>query len=351
MRIEAGEWTEDDLKQFIGQPESFTLEFKESNLCALGTNFARMLSKEISAFANAEGGTIAIGIQENRGRPRIAVDLDEGVDPNEFSLEQLQHVVDFSVRPRLAGIRCHTVPLSGKNGRVAYVISVPKGETAYQASNCVYYTRNGFRNEPMLDHLVRLLMFRGSTATARLEIGNCDILPKDQMDQYRFDVVVVNTGKQTIEDLLLSITISLNNDEVQLWAPTMFVDSEEAIRDELKSVESMLEIGETLDEYKKHEMLQGPGIPFQNGDELRCSFRRIMQLLYHVDSRKIFPQDRLIFPGGKWLIECVPHDVPLYEYQPKLHWTIYLDNAPPCSGEIDLGEQFQQHQELLRDLL
>ena len=351
MKKQPSEWTEDDVMQLIGQPESFTLEFKESQLCKLGTSFARNLAKEVSAFANAEGGTIVIGVKENRGRPRIALELDEGVDPNEFSLEQLQHIVELSIRPKLPGIQCDAIPLSGeRQGRVAYVIAVPRGGTAYQAANHVYYTRNGFRNEPMQDHLVRLLMFRGESSTARLEIGNCDILAKDQFDEYRFDLIVENTGKQTVEDFLISLRITIENEELQLWAPTMFVDSEEAIRDELKSVESMLEIGEDIEDYKKHEMLQGPGIPFQSGDELRCSFRRIMQLLYQVGGKKIFPQDRIIFPGGKWLIEGMPHEVSIETFEPKLHWTIYLDNAPPCSGSIDLGERFLEYQETLQGL-
>ncbi len=341
MNTEPSEWTEADLHNLVGQPESFILEFKPSKLCSPGPTFAKNLSKDISAFANAEGGTIVLGIQENRGRPRIAIGLDEGIDPAEFSQAQLQHAIDFSLRPGLPGIQYHTIPLSGeRDGRVAYVILVPRGDTAYQAGNYLYYSRNGHRNEPMLDHLIRLVMFRESTAVAAVEIGNCEILPNTRQDKYQFDILVVNTGKKTIEDFLLSIKIDIHNDDVQLWAPTMFVDSEEAIRNELKSVEAMLEIGEDIEEYKRHEMLQGPGIPFQSGDELRCSFRRIVQVLYHVDGTKIFPRDRLIFPGGKWLIEGVPHGVPIQVFQPRLQWTLYLDDAAPCSGEIDMGQQF-----------
>ena len=341
MKTHPSEWTEEDLRQLIGQPESLTLEFIASVLCLPGQGFTRMLGKEISAFANSEGGVIVLGIKENRGRPRVALDLDDGIDPAQFSLDQVQHSADFSVRPMLGGIHCHAVPLSGSRaGRVAYVIVVPRGNTAYQSGNYVYYIRNSWRNEPAPNHLVQLLMSRATAATAALELGNCEILTKDNHHQYRFDLVIVNTGKQSIEDFLLSVKITLGSDEPQLWAPTMFVDSEDAIQDELKSVESMLEIGENPDEYRRHEMLQGPGIPFQSGDELRCSFRRIMQLLYQVDNRKIFPQDRVIFPGGKWLVEFVPQHVHLREYQPQIHWTIYLDNAPPCSGVIDMGAAF-----------
>lgn len=342
MDTQRSDWTEADLQHLIGQPKSFTLEFKPSKICSLGTVFSRNLSKDLSAFANAEGGTIVLGIQDNRGRPKTALNLDEGLDPTKFSLEQLQHTIDCGLRPHLPGILCHTVPLSGENaGRVAYVITVPKGETAYQASDNIYYSRNGFRNEPIHDRLIRLLMFRDQTATVALEVGNCEILPHDDQDEYRFDLVIVNTSSRSIEDFLISLKLVIQNDELQLWAPTMFVDNEEDIRNELKSVESMLEIGEDIEEYKRYEILQGPGIPFQSGDELRCSFRRIMQLLYQVDGTKIFPQDRLIFPGGKWLIKGMPHGVPLAAFQPRLHWTIYLDNAAPCTGEIEIGPQFQ----------
>ena len=341
MKTSPTAWTEADVQQFIGQPESFTLEFTASALMTTGANFARGMARNVSAFANAEGGLIIIGMQENRGRPRVALELHEGVTPAEFSLEQLQHLVNFCIRPHLPGIQCHAVPLSdARAGRVAYVVSVPKGDTAYQANDYRYYTRNGSRCDPLEDHLVRLLMLRGQTAAARLEIANRERLLKDNLASYRFDLLITNTGKQTIDDFLLGVRLTLNTDELQLWAPTLFVDSEEAIQDELKSVASMLEIGESIDAYKRHEMLHGPGIPFQPGDELRASFRRTMQLLYQVDGRKIFPQDRVVFPGGKWLIESVPAATPLAAYQPRMQWTIYLDNALPCIGEIDISAAF-----------
>ena len=343
-------WTEEDLQQLIGQPESFTLEFHESRVRSPGKNFARLLARDISAFANSEGGSIVLGVRESRGRPRLALEGDEGIDPKLLSLDQLRYLAEISVRPAMQGIQCQAIPLSGeRTGRVVYVIVVPKGDTAYQANDYIYYGRNGFRSEPLPDHLVRLIMLRGATATARLEVDHCETLTKDEYDQYRFHLIVVNNGQRSIEDFLLAVSVSVADDTLQLWAPTLFVDNEDEIRNELKSVESMLEIGEDFEEYKRHEMLQGPGIPFQSGDELRCSFRRMMQLLYHVDHKKIFPQDRLIFPGGKWLIESVPHDAAFAAYRPRLRWTIYLDNAFPCAGEIDLGERFQRQQQLLEE--
>ncbi len=345
MNTDFQTWTEEDVLQRIGQPESTTLEFKESKLLSSQNKLLKELSQDISAFANTEGGTIIIGIQEKRSRPRIALEIEGEIDPEQHPLIHLQQMLESSVQPQLQRLTCQSVSFS--DGKAVYVISVPKGHTAHQARDGVYYTRSGFRTRIMPDHLVRLLMLKGSIPRATLSIDNCDIVEKHEQHEYRFDLLVENSGEVSIRDFLLAVSISVNDDMLQLWAPTMFVDNEEAIRNELKSVESMLEIGEDIDEYKKHEILHGPGIPFQSGEVLRCSYRRIMRLLYQIEGRTLFPQDKLIFPGGKWLIEGIPQDVALSDYQPRLTWTIYLDNAPPCTGELNLAAHFQQQQDLI----
>ena len=350
MHVQKNEWTEAHLRVLYGQPESLTLEFIAPQVVQKPTALVRTLSKDISAFANAEGGTIVIGMNATRSRPPVAVERDVGLDPAQLSLEQLQSLASACVSPPLPDLTCCAVPVAdASEARMVYVISVPKGYAAHQANDYVYYTRNGFTTEALPHHLVRLLMLHGSAPHAQLEIGNCDILNKDQHDEYRFDLVVNNIGPTTLRDFLIELRIDINDPGVQMWAPTMFVDDEEAIRDELKSVESMLEIGDSLDEHERHDILHGPGIPFQSGDRLRCSFRRIMQLLYQAEGKQIFPQDRIIFPGGKWLIESIPCDTVLRAYAPLLHWTLYVDNAEPCSGTIDMADPFEAYQQTLSD--
>lgn len=342
-------WTEQEILQLPGQAASLTVEFETSKSIRNLTNLRKRLSRHISAFANAEGGVIVLGIRTKGRKPPVATEL-EGVDPDQLSYEYLEAVVKSCVQPHLPEFTCRTVPLPAPHdGRVLYTISVPKGYTAYQADDYVYYTRTGYSSEAMPDHLVRLLMLRGSAPRATLEIGNCEILSKGQADEYRFDLIVKNTGERTLREVLLELTIAVNDDSLQLWAPTLFVDREEAILDELRSVETMLQIGEDITDYKRHEILHGPGISFHSGENLRCSLQRIMQVLYQVNDKVIFPRDRLIFPGGKWLIEGVPHDSDLRQYAPTLAWTLYVDNALPYSGTLDLAAPFQQQDELFDD--
>jgi hypothetical protein len=141
LRIE----TERDILQLLGQPESIRLEFKRSRLLLENRNdggkIAEALSREVSAFANADGGQIVIGIAERReGKSRVADALDEGIPAEEFGAEWLQQVVESNVSPYLPGIRVRRIRLSGqREGRWAAVIVVPRGATAYQASDKRYY--------------------------------------------------------------------------------------------------------------------------------------------------------------------------------------------------------------------
>ena len=76
------EWERKDLDNLIGQMESMRLEFKSSQIfikkddISVGTD----LSKEISAFANSEGGVIIIGIKESTKSPKKALSISSRVD-------------------------------------------------------------------------------------------------------------------------------------------------------------------------------------------------------------------------------------------------------------------------------
>lgn len=342
----AHEWSEEEIRQLSGHPKSGILELIDAKRAYRKTAFRKTLSRHVSAFANAEGGTIVVGVPTDRSRPPVAVMDEAGLDPERLPVEQVRGMLTACVSPPVPGLTCRVIPLSGpSSGRVAYVISVPAGRTAHQAHDYVYYMRDGASSAPLPHHLLCLLMRRGSLPRAELDIGQREILPKDTDDEYRFELLVRNTGEVTLHDMVLEVRIDVNTPDLNMWAPTMFVDDEDAIRDELKSVESMLEIGDNLDERERHDILHGPGIPFQSGDMLRCSFRRILQLLYQVDGKAIFPRDCLIFPGGKWLIESIPRNTALRAYHPVLHWTLYLPDAPPCSGSINLADTFETHQQ------
>jgi predicted HTH transcriptional regulator len=146
-------WTEADLKELIGQPESIRREFKSGRL--LDSNqegkWVEQLSKEVSAFANTEGGELFLGVEEDKkSKPRVATALDgvlAGIPP-----ERLQQLVEGNVSPYLPGIRVNRVQLPERQGRVVLIIRIPQGSTAYQANDGRYYGRSEFEAKYLPDH-------------------------------------------------------------------------------------------------------------------------------------------------------------------------------------------------------
>lgn len=76
------QWTENDLLRMkrARTQESLYLEFKES--ASLGTKEGKKneLSKDVSVFANSEGGDIVYGVSEVGRIPSRFGDIDGGID-------------------------------------------------------------------------------------------------------------------------------------------------------------------------------------------------------------------------------------------------------------------------------
>jgi hypothetical protein len=167
------EWTESDLLELIQTQaeEHSRLEFKSSG--ALGTSDGKKseVSKDISAFANSSGGVLVYGINESSDEPRRAESLSP-IDPNLFSKEWLEQLINSRIQPRIQGVDLNSVALSSSPGNVAYVLSVPESSTAHQSSDRRYYKRFNFQSIAMEDYEIRQAMNRLSHAAykARLKI-------------------------------------------------------------------------------------------------------------------------------------------------------------------------------------
>lgn len=147
--------TKTDLESLIENSaiENLQLEFKRFKAVdgKLEQKDKDTLGKEIIAMANAEGGSIIIGIDED-GKRCAAKLTDTGLTAAELDGFQLsiQQYLLAKVRPRLYGITYTGVPI--KDDKIAVVISVPKSYSRPHALNDgnkdVFYIRhsNGVTN-------------------------------------------------------------------------------------------------------------------------------------------------------------------------------------------------------------
>ncbi len=344
--METNFFTEQDLQRLIGQYESIRLDFKASALLSQPPpRIVKQLTEDVSAFANTEGGIIVIGIKESKsGRKSVGAEIDEGVDPSQMSPERLEQLIAGNISPSLTGLVVRPIPLTGtKAGRLAYVVIVPKGTTAYQArQEHKYFGRTEFSAVPLEDHVIRLLMNRGRAPHAIVEIGKVSSTladedfrnrqaqlkseqeneefirperikfletPKAESDLYEIDFVIQNDGPITIKDCVLSIAFQ-EPQEATVTSPPHVLGS----RDFQFSANNLTSTQSS-----------GFGVAVESKREM-----------------KLFPGQTMPFPDARIGLN-VPADTVIKEGAwPALNWMLFLNDAPPVCGSFDIGAEIKK---------
>lgn len=158
-------WSLERLQSYIGEEESYQLEFKSSrDLLQQNPNkFFDELSRDVSAFLNSEGGTLIIGIEEatrkDEKRAGKAVDLSEGVPRSQCRGDRLSNAICDRIHPSVSSyVQVYPVTIGQRVGEdlLAFVVKVVRGITAYQAADKRYYARRSFSIDAMDDKDIRL---------------------------------------------------------------------------------------------------------------------------------------------------------------------------------------------------
>ena len=128
--------------------ESIHLDYKGSK--ALSPKERDEIAKDVSAFANSDGGILIYGVEEDKST-HLPVRIDNGVDDSICSREWLENTVTSRITPKVDDVR--VLPLSAGPGRSLYVVSVPKSfRGPHQASDRRFYKRHNFKSEPMEEY-------------------------------------------------------------------------------------------------------------------------------------------------------------------------------------------------------
>ena len=132
----------EELLEIITNGESSKIEFKEEGV------HPNSLAEEIIAFANFEGGTILIGVDDTGTlKGYTKKDLEEFI----------VNVCRNNVRPPLIPV-IEKVMVDGKR---IFTVTVPRGDTAYSTNRGLYYIRVGSTKQtPTQQELLRLFQKR-----------------------------------------------------------------------------------------------------------------------------------------------------------------------------------------------
>ena len=156
MEKEPWLWDIRDVRRLVEskEKESPYLDYKESAALQNADPTKNEISKDVSAFANAGGGTIVYGVREDGHIPQ---EIDDGVDPNTITKEWLEQVIGSRIHRKIEGVRINQVPIdSDSESGIVYVVWVPQSMRApHQASDKKFYKRRNFSSEPMEEYEIR----------------------------------------------------------------------------------------------------------------------------------------------------------------------------------------------------
>ena len=163
-------WDQTRLQQLIDDEveENLHLEYKAADALAKSDGKKREITKDVSAFTNSDGGYIIYGIKEYDILDRKHLpERPDPIDRTQFSKEWLEQVIG-NIRPRVVGLTIHPVNIDSGANNVAYVVEIPQGDTAHQASDYRYYRRYNFESVPMADYEIRMVMGRSTRPELRM---------------------------------------------------------------------------------------------------------------------------------------------------------------------------------------
>lgn len=189
--------------------EGTYLEYKDSR--ALDPGKKEEISKDVSAFANSDGGILIYGVAEDNNLP---TGTDKGIDHQAFDRERLEQIILHNITPRIDGILIVAIPLSSQ--RSIYVVKIPRSARGpHQAGDRKYYKRFNFIATAMADYEINDVRNRRSVVTPLVTI---ELETGKGTAAY---IKLSNIGSQTAQDLTFSWST-----EFQLWidenSPSLF---------------------------------------------------------------------------------------------------------------------------------
>lgn len=136
---------ENDLQNLIDDKvvEDIHLDYKASD--SLNNNDE--ISKDVSAFANSDGGIIIYGIEEDKNSRTFSI---MGVNTKGINQkERLGQIIGSKITPKINGIKINEIKL--KDGNFVYAVEIPKSILA--PHQCIkdkkYYKRYDSQSAPM----------------------------------------------------------------------------------------------------------------------------------------------------------------------------------------------------------
>ena len=312
--------------------EHLNLEYKSADALGKTDGKKKEISKDVSAFANSDGGVILYGMKEHDEPSKRH--LPEKIDPinrNKFSKEWLEQIINSNIHPRISRLIIKPINISSHNDNVVYAVEISKSNTAHQANDKRYYKRFNFESVAMDDYEIKDILNRAEHAVIEIE----------------FKIVVEDYEIKPIIPLpKIPLMDKEKNEEPKIKTDTtLYVYGFNKGRVFANYVNCFLDIPIELireGDYKKNEMIEidtkkYKRIYFDNTTRDIVDVKNSV----HLSIPKYGPaRFEPILPKTRSKLTTVLFNNDIDYSELKTFWTVYADNAEPIDGNINMYEIF-----------
>lgn len=306
--------------------ENLNIEYKSSpSLNRTDQKKINEISKDVSAFANANGGILIYGIIETEHLPAKI----DAINRNQVDREWLEQKIQDSIRPKIDNIIIHPITINDDSNQVVYLIEIPQSTTAHQASDKKYYKRHNFNVIPMHDYEIRDVFNRIKTPKISLSFK-----------------VIIRTYKVSGEYNPLGGGKTKNN----------LIKTDYILKVYAKN------IGKVYAQYINC-FVKIPGVIFidkhefgDRKDDIEFLFENKVRDFMGIEGTPPYHKEKY---GPSRFEPILPHrifridsDLPnLHQFyrdyhEKEINWIVYADNSEPLTGKIKIGDINVEHENL-----
>ena len=174
-------------------PESLHLDYKASQ--ALIKKKKDEICKDVSSFANADGGILIYGVKE---KGNIPYEIDQGALNNEIDREWIDQILSYNISPPLDGLKI--VQIKKDECHSFYVLNIPKSYRGpHQAPDKRYYKRFNFRSAPMEHYEIEDIKNRNLIIPPLIDI-------KFETENVLFKLIIENIGTEVAQNVIFEFS-------------------------------------------------------------------------------------------------------------------------------------------------
>lgn len=193
------EWTEEVVLSLVENQveESLHLDYKACGALQKTDRAKEEISKDVSSFANSDGGVIIYGVVEGKGdRKHLPERVDIGFNPSDISKEWLESIILSKINRRLDGVRVFPVELKSQNpGHFIYVVQIPQSkQSPHMASDKRFYKRFNFSAIPMEEYEIRDVMGRFTAPDLEIKSSVISQPQYQQTGEFTLDSHIFNNS-------------------------------------------------------------------------------------------------------------------------------------------------------------